>query len=71
MVEQKHNLEYCIELAHEYNQKPMIVIRKHAEIFKSLLQQYPQMGKEWYHYETERRTKIYYKEEQNNALPHI
>jgi hypothetical protein len=61
MEEKPHNLEYCIEIAHKYNKTIKQVSDKHAEIFKHIEENYPNMSTEWYHQETERRTKTYFK----------
>jgi hypothetical protein len=57
----KHNLEYCLALASVYGVKPIEVEERHAKIFEHLESQFPDMSADWYHYETERRTKIYFK----------
>lgn len=57
----KHNLEYCIALADVYKVNRSDVIIKHGEIFQHLLNNFPDMQEQWYHLETERRTKQYFK----------
>jgi hypothetical protein len=57
----KHNLEYCLALADKYSANKADVIIKHGEIFEHLLDNFPNMPADWYHMETERRTKQYFR----------